>query len=464
MKRILTLVSLSLSLLALAGCDSYDSMQWAPDGKTFTIVNNDTLILGTPDGKLSQSLVPNADFSRWLPDSKHALVVTERKTKSWPEIAKLLTQNEQQDVKAMAKKVWQKHNYFENQPYQAESFIYLKHTYGDAAFKLRFKKLLADLGGDLPSLEIDEVKLVDISDPNTPKRQLLFASIKSIDDVQISPNGKMAAVEIVGNSKTQILVLPLTAENGATTTAAINAGSPDWSKDGTTLFYVTSTDIDGHMKYADVLEKTPESYQEKIMSVQVVDTAGRLLPKPKVAHTVATVMAADTHQLRCLQDGSLIFDGKQKSYPSIGEQNTRSLLFRIKPDLKTLETINGSGDLPEGGLDTFEPNKDGSLIATHGNKGDVNVLQVDSGKVIKLEPAREDELSFAPKWRGNDELCFLSKQEKAAGGHDYDLVLQSVKDLNQRTVLSKNWSAKDFPFLEKKDETATEKVKARSAK
>lgn len=453
MKRLLTLVSISFSILALAGCSRNDLLQWSPDGKTFTIVKDNELKVGTPDGKLSGTLADGVEFARWLPDSRRALVSASHSTTSWPELAKLLTPAEQSEIKKMANRIWLKRYIFENQPHQIESVLYLRHTYGDTAFKLRFKKLLADIKGVTPSAEINEIKLVDLSDPSAPKRQLLWQTAKEIEDLRISPDGKLAALSIKADQESKIVVLPLTG-NHAITAVATNASKPDWSNDGRTLYFVALTKFDGAKPYDEVLSKVREPYQEKVLSVEVVDTAGRLLPIPKVAKTIATVLADGTNQVRCLADGSIVFDGKQKAYPSIGdeESNDRAQLFRVKSDLKSIAPIAGSSELPKGSLSSFEPNKDGTFISGYGNKGEVSVLEVSSGKVTNLEPANKRELSFAPQWRTKDELCYLTKQNKLAGGHDYDLILQSVKDFNERSVLTKDWSLNDFPFLKKQEE------------
>lgn len=461
MKRLLALVSLSLSILALSGCDSDDLLQWSPDGKTFTVVKDNTLKLGTPDGKLSNTILEGAEFSRWLPDSKHALVSTGRSTLSWIEVQKLLSRAEQLSVKKMATKVWQKRYIFENQPYQMEALMYLKHTHGNAAFKERFKRLIADTKNMPAFAEIDEIKLVDITDASAPKRQLLWQTLHSISDLRVSPRGDAAAISIRKDDKNEIAILPV-AGNRSVVTAATNASNPDWSADGHSLYFVARTQIDDNKTYGEVVNKIPEPYQEKLMRVDITDATGKLLSKVQEPKTIATVLANGTNRVRCLSDGSIIFDASEKTFPSTCDTKPRSLLFRLKPDQKSIEQIPGSAELPINSLDTFEPNKDGTFVACYGREGEVAVLELSTGKVAKLEPANKRELSFSPQWRTNDELCFLSKQDKSAGGHDYDLILQSVSDLNQRTVLSKDWSLNDFPFLKKPEEekqTAKQTVK-----
>ncbi|MBK9205828.1 MAG: hypothetical protein IPL73_26100 [Candidatus Obscuribacter sp.] len=101
------------------------------------------------------------------------------------------------------------------------------------------------------------------------------------------------------------------------------------------------------------------------------------------------------------------------------------------------------------------------MIAVPGSNGEILVIDTVSGVVTTLEKKGEQELVFAPQWRTADELCYPSRNDVVSpGGHNVDVVLQSMKDLSRRVVISKEWSAISVDFLQDPKESETEKDKA----
>ncbi|MBK9773310.1 MAG: hypothetical protein IPP57_21255 [Candidatus Obscuribacter sp.] len=105
------------------------------------------------------------------------------------------------------------------------------------------------------------------------------------------------------------------------------------------------------------------------------------------------------------------------------------------------------------------------MIAVPGSNGEILVIDTVSGVVTTLEKKGEQELVFAPQWRTADELCYPSRNDVVSpGGHNVDVVLQSMKDLSRRVVISKEWSAISVDFLQDPKESETEKIKHQSVK
>jgi hypothetical protein len=230
------------------------------------------------------------------------------------------------------------------------------------------------------------------------------------------------------------------------------ADLPDWSPDGKSLFYIAYPAVPNRSKFKDMYDKQ-HPWIATLNCREIADTRGLLLPKFGPTKALVEVLAAESSRVRCLPDGSVAFNSKQRDFPSVKKAEPRGCLFKLSPDFRSVEPIvalhKEPGDEELGDqLASFEPNQDGTKIAVPGSHGEITVVDVLSGKVTQMEKDGKTDLKFTPQWRTKDELCYPSRNtEKPPNGHDVDVVLQSLTDPNRRSILSKEWDATSVEFL-----------------
>jgi hypothetical protein len=242
-------------------------------------------------------------------------------------------------------------------------------------------------------------------------------------------------------------VLPL---NGGQPVTAVQslADCPDWSRDSKLLFYISYAPVDEKATLGEMNDTTKRPFLATLNYLAVADSEGNILSKFGTSKKLVDVFAADTSQVRCLPDGSIVFHARFRTYPSIRTSESHACLFRLSPDLKSVEPIAGSADLPGDAMEHFEPNQDGTKIAVPGSHGEIAVLDLPSGKVTTLEKVSKESLKFTPKWRTPDELCYPSRNfAVSSNGHNVDIVLQSMSQPDHRIILSKDWPASSVKFL-----------------
>jgi hypothetical protein len=443
MKKLFLVVA--SSLLFLTGCDREDLIVWSPDGKRVVVLANDGLRMGDESGKLSAPVDSCIKIVRWLPDSHHALVVVSSVVTEWNELRSLLSQSDQRNVILLANKIWKSGHLPRSADYMEgkEAFLYLNKLYGKRAVQVKFR-----LDPNYLSVAVDYLQAVDFSsDGKMVEGAILLRLVNEIDDMRISPNGKLVALTTtvlrkelgsVGVSQTIVLA---TRGGPAKIVAAPVSALPDWSVDGKSLVYILCPIMDAPGKNLEA-----RMWVSKLVRRTVADENSTLLSKFGPEEKMVELVDISSAQARCLPDGGVIFNAKMRSFPSVAAENTKEYLYRLNPD-HSLETLASSDELPDK-LHLFEPNQDGTKIVFSGyGRGEIAVLDVSSRKVINLENAGPRELKFLPMWRTRDVLCYPARTlNKTGNEHDVDVVLQSMSD-GSRGTLSKDWSVKSVQFL-----------------
>lgn len=461
-------VALIVCLVCLAGCGPYNYVQWSPDGKHVAVLATDGLRIGDGEGNLTEPILPKASRVSWLPDSEHALVVSTRETKSWKDVSAVLSETERRRISRLADSLWRAGSVSRWKALDLSTIrhvvVCLNNRYGAALVKQKYGTK-DKLGSEVSSsLTVSSLYLVDcIGKPAS--HRLLWQSTRDIVDLRVSSSGKLAAVSVESISGSRILVVPLT-KGKPVTIADSAAQSCDWSRHGNSIYFL-SLPSTSDSQSSD--ERRP--YLVSLMKCDIEgDVTGAL--KKSSPQTLAELLAysadSDAFRLRCLSDGSVIFNAQQRSFPAVPQENVHENLFRLCADAKSLEPVKVNETLTCAQLNAFEPNEDGSRIVVPGSKGAVSVIDVASGNVTTLERDGEQDGVLAPVWRTKDELCYLARNVepiKSKDGHDWEVVLQSLVDKDRRAVLSKNWSVKYLNFLQERkpigaDTKSTKKVPA----
>lgn len=424
--KLLKLITASLfSIAVLCSCDFEERLTWSPDGKRMAVLT-DQLRLADADS-ISKPLL-NKQFGsvlsfRWLPDNHHALLAYRR---------------------------------------------YQHHRNNGGG---RTGTKTADTSVDYLQLfdfngEIKEVKVT--------AGPILFKSSEAIEDLRLSPSGKLAAISQADKGRHKISIVSLA--GALKRDVARNATKPEWSRDSRSIYFFREITPKDSASTAFIPVST-------ICSLPVADANGRPIVS-KVRRDLAQC-AGDLFtggRIHALEDGSLLFCSTPVKLPACGAMMglQERALFRYRPASKeskaSVEQIKLDGPALAADLDSFEPNQDGTKIAVCSSQGAVRVISLssdgNSGQVTVLEKplpdtvevSRTGSFGCAPRWRNAHELTFsvhnLANAKNHAGHgdnseHDGVLVSQELQDLAPgaetnlpaRQVLSRNWPSGQIDFL-----------------
>lgn len=426
---------------------------WSPDGTRAAVSGSGKISLCDEGGKLSDPALLNSKLFRWAPDSVHAYVVTATEVSSWKDVQLLLTPAERSEVVRVARMIWQTTSLAKLKklsPSRSDpALVYLSHKYGTRAVWAK----LRSLDKNVPNLSepmrvtLSSVQLFDSSTHKFSSSQL-WRTVAKIEGLSVAPNGKFIAISVSDDSQSRIVVVPASGGDSKIAVTSL-ALSPVWSADSRSLFYIDKPSA-ATKENSEPVNSPQHPVIGTINTLEVVGANDHLLPVPGPAKQVVQVLVGSTARLRCLPNGDILFDAMTRSFPDI-KSDGRCGLFRLSPDLQRVVRIESLSPLPDG-LDYFEPNKGGTRIAVPGSKGEIAVLDVASGNVIMVEKPGKKSFRLAPVWRTEDELCYAAPNaERSTAGHDTEVVLQSVTDVNKRAVLSKDWSSSAFDFLTYED-------------
>jgi hypothetical protein len=449
-------------VLSLTACDPTDRVIWSPDGKKCAVISSDGLRICDADGKLSASLMDMEDVEvfRWLPDSKQALIVVEEKTTNWKEISQLLSASQRARVMSQSEQLWRLRGTKgwpgqKNDKNESASFLYLKFKYGEKAVKAvlpkEYKQYVSIFAEPIHSLQ-----LFRFLDDKVVPGSVLLRTVNDIADVRLGPAAKLAAMTEVDEGGYKLEVVPVS--GGSARTVTERAGKhAEWSRDGRALYFTQANKTGAHSRQDQASAVT-------LMRQEIADYDEKLLARFSPPLNLVELPHQDATRIRCLAGGDIIFDAKELHLPKISEKsqaknsNSEPRLFRLSRDFQILMPVSLSGDPLGDKLSDFEINQDGTKVVVPGSKGEVTVVDLTTGKVTALEQKGID-LKFAPQWRSADELCYPARSVPG-GGHDVDVVLQSVTRTEAPRLLSKDWPAASIKFLNDPKKDSSEKAPA----
>lgn len=406
--KLLKLITASIFTVAfLASCDYQERLVWSPDGERMAVLA-DQLHLADKESISKPLLTKQFGLViavRWMPDNHHALVAYRRS----------------------------QHHVLKNGSKVSDSVDYLQ---------------MFDFSG-----AVKQVKAV--------AGPVLFKSNTAIEDLRLSPNGKLVAISQADKCRQRISIITL---GGAVRVVASNASEPEWSKDSRSIYFFREISPKDSAYTTFIPVST-------ICSLAVADASGELSVsklRRDLAQCAGDILSGG--RIRALEDGSLLFCSTAIRLPSCGAMFglQERALFRYRPSYKaskpTVEQIKIEGPSLAADLETFEPNQDGTKIAICSSKGAVRLISLsedgNSGQVTLLEKALPDSAGnfagCAPRWRNAHELTFSvrnARNGETQGGHDGEIVLQDFKDwlpgaeLPARQVLSGSWPLTNIDFL-----------------
>ena len=457
MKKVIVSCLFGVAVLLSSGCRPDEGIWWSPDGRVAAVRAPDGLRLADAEGALSAPVVEGEiQSANWLPDGSALLVSRGYMAKDWSAAEKLIPSEEAAVTRQMAAAM----------PDLLRAALItsggslddIEKTFlkplgltlvGDelesvfrCALALRREKILAAIAGFPKSKEL-ETKILGETNAITIHEILLLPfkegkvsgepravsrSLRPLADPVISPDGDVLAY-VAGRGALKAMTLD---GKSRFTVADGNVHSAVWTADGRALVYVMMRDPD-------------ESIVGEIRSHKVVSEKGTLLsdengPHPDtIALATFNAAAGNKPRMRTLPDGRILLATMPVNLPArVGSIAPREQFFFLdvtKADLPLVPVEVTEGSLPAD-LSAFSVSPDGKWVAVVEAQTDVvAVMQLATGKVEMISPARGGKSRLIPAWRNNRELSFAALPGEA--GSRTELLIWKAHA--PARVLSKGW-------------------------
>jgi len=150
--------------------------------------------------------------------------------------------------------------------------------------------------------------------------------------------------------------------------------------------------------------------------------------------------------VRCLQDGRVVFASLEVELPTTeNDLPDKANLFAFDPRQATLTrllTRQAQSAVPDL-VDFFSVSPDGTRVCIPGEKGEVAVVELATGKVDTIvgkpaEGGKEQKLLTVPVWRATGELCLMVPPGHPFGSPSRtEIILWKAAD--KARCLSRDW-------------------------
>ncbi len=457
-----TNVTLFLLLaLFLVACGPEKRIQWSPDGKKAAVLADGNLILADEQGNLSAPVAEGVTRMSWLPDSTQALVVIEKKVRSWDEVVRLVPNElKEKEIAAAAQAVTEELVGYSGKIDDFKPSNAAALTGEQWAAALLYAKSQADprlkskLGEkdwkEFEELEVDvsTLRLITTASSKAGDGRTLLTTMSAIEEPRISPDGAVAALVTkhtrgwFGPEEWRLSVISLAAGGAPVQIADRVARFPDWTPDGSSVVFVQSE-----------REQAGDSSGDSIGIVgrrTIRDKTGAVMAELQPAVSLAKVLFQDGMKLRCLRSGRILFSAQGVSLPvAVKDFPGRMSLFEIQPGatvtVKRLLQDSVEQGLPDR-IDLFELSPDETRIAVPGSKGKVSVISLGKGEVEQVvDKDGPNDIPTIPVWRNNDQLCLVVPPGSPMGsGRRAEIVLWGM---GQPRIVSQQWPESAIPWL-----------------
>jgi hypothetical protein len=465
MKRNLTIWCGCVVIAGLCGCLPEKRVTWSPDGRWAAVRAGDGLHLCDPNGKLSERLVENVNGVAWLPDSRHLLLATAVRAKTWAELTPLLDAPRVQELAELGDKLQAEMLAYEGEWDAFKPQVVEKQTGGVFAALLvyvrdhadaRLPEKLGDRWEDTKKLEasVGTLQLAEVQQGTLKLGPPLLRSIDGISEPRVSPDGRKAAyLSPLPGDNSPVGLFATALEPGATPQAVAEHTSLfcDWSTDGRHLVYATGS--------PGAASGGKELRLGVIARRQVSDEHGQMLEKLPEAEDLAGILFQQETKVACLRDGRIIFAGLAVHLPCTTKDMPQTVgLFALDPDrqptITRLVPRQSAADLADV-LPLFDLSPDQQRVCLPASNGRIVVLTLATGDTLEVAAEKHvDELRTLPTWRSDDEVCLNYGPSPDQPGARSEISLAKINwDEKQVTIraLSGDWpTAAVEGFLVKK--------------
>jgi hypothetical protein len=401
----------------LAGCFP-KRVVWSPDGKQAVVLGENGLYLCDADGKISGLLVSNVTVAAWFPDSQRIALARRARYGNWSEAQRHVTTDIRDRIVAQGQsllKDLKAGGEFNAALADANEKMHDDSEKNLVGLYLRsldgVKQLVGQNWDLLQAMQFEQVTLHvgSVADGKLSLGPPMYSGPRMICELRVAPGGTAIAYTIESGAKDDYSLYVVAAEGSSPAQLVAEHASwyPDWSVDGRSLVYIKSATATGG---GDQLSLGSLSRRK------VLDDAGRPALQTD-QDELAGLLFQSFNRVRCLPDGRIIFSSAELHIPTTTvDMPERQQLFALDParqsTLTPLIPQSAQAGVPDF-VCFFEPSPDGKRVSIYGEKGEVVVLTLASGKVdvVQSKPESSGDSVSVPVWRSNDELSFISFQK-----------------------------------------------------
>lgn len=467
MKRWMHLAAAAALLLTLTACYPEKRVVWSPDGRRAAVIGADGLHLCDPEGNLSPLLVADAKRAVWFPDSRRLALVVPTEVETWSELVERLSAAQREEIEAYAVQLRAQILAFTGDWDDFEPVGVPETTPGEvmaaALLKLRDEDdgtLAAHVGeekwGDVKDLSVGlfQLTIARVTETGALGEQVVLqSSIGGIGQPRIAPDGKAILYTEGGAGEPglgRLLVAPV--EPGRPLFVSDSAAFfPDWTPDSRAVVFIRSAG--------------PPQLEEDALVLGVVsqaavrDETGALRRRIGKEMDLAGVLFSPLAQVRCLDDGRILFSAFEVSLPAASaDMPTAPTLFAVNPAVSPVVARvlprRSEARLSEV-FGSFEPSPDGRYVCIPQTDGTIQVVELATGEARTLfeTGSAMQELKMIPTWRTASELCCVVP---GAEGGRHEIALISIGEQPEPRIVSADWPEEVSDWLtERKIPTPT---------
>ncbi len=434
-------------LLTMAGCYP-ERIVWSPDGRHALVIGKDRLYLADPNGKVADLGVAPPQCVAWMNDSKRYVAATAEKAAAWKDIEPLLSVEDKDNIIKLARDMraeiladgkveLDKLKSYQDQG--GEDISAAKMYLRDCSSQGLAEKL-GTAWKELESAKRDwsAIRVCEISNAATQPAQVIAKSAYPVMSIRVAAHGKAVAWSAYKtdgkNSRSELFVAPADGAGKPVSVVPLYGMFFDWSPDGRFLVYITQQG------------STKDTPLGKVERREVCAADGTMLKAIPPAVMLAGGFFGDNSRVRCLQDGRIIFASPDVELPTTeNDLANQANLFVFDPRQATLTRLlprQAQSVVPDL-VDFFSVSPDGTRVCIPGEKGEVAVVELATGKVdtIVAKPAeggKEQKLHTVPVWRAGGELCLIVPPAHPLGSPNRaEIILWQAADTAR--CLSKDW-------------------------
>lgn len=460
------LVSALTALLA-AGCLPEKRIVWSPDGSKAAVMSDDGLRIATPDGALSEPLIPDARRAAWFADGARLLVIRATKCATWSDVEALLPPADRTRIVELAQSLRSQVLALKGPAADFDPVFAMPTTGGDglaAAIYLRdqapqgMAEKLGDIWKELQKAEINVYQAV-IFTLNGDKAIEGMRVATRLDDMQepsVSPTQRHIAfisptprVNRGDDDKDSVSLVVLGTDGTGTQPITIEhvAFGYGWSNDGRSLALI-------HTPIASSKSVTVGA----VATAEVVSGDGSLVESSNVK--VEDRVGLFFNQFGCARyhkDGRVIFSAHPGTLPATDQEMPRTWsLYAWSPGMKAGSTRllgRGGDSILTDEQAMFEISPDGTRALMNGAKGDTVVADLTTGDVSVWFDTKESGggVQSRPTWRTNDEVCAVVPMD-VTEEKPSQWVVKIIKGEGDAREISTNWPEGGKGWLKAKSE------------
>ena len=460
---------LPLSALFATGCLPEKRIVWSPDGSRAAVMGDDGLRIATPDGKLSDLLIPNARRAAWFADGRRVFVIVADKRGKWAEVEPALSVTDRARILELGQSLRAQILAHQGPIDQFEPKTATPAMPGQVVAGAMYARdvspegLAEKLGArwsDFEKLEVEVSRALvySIEGDRAVESAVIATGVDDMKEPSVSPSARhVAYIRPTPKHDPSVSLDPndlvIWSTDGAASAPAIIAHVAygyGWRADGKSLAVIHTP--------------TPSSKSVTIGAVATVE----LFAEDDTPIKPSEVKPEDRvgvffNQFGCVKyhpDGRLIFSAHAATLPATDQEMPRSWsLYAWSSNMRAGSTRllgRGADAILTDEQSMFEISPDGKRAVMYGAKGDIVVADLTTGETsIWFDTKEAGGTLSRPSWRNNEEVCAVTPDDLTREKPEkWSVVL--LKGEGAAQSLSAGWSEAARAWLEPKPEPTTQ--------